>query len=108
MGVKGDRLSKFSVLATEELVQKLAMISGVSTKKMFGGHGVFHDGKMFGIVDSKGAVYFKVDENMVSTYLDKGSTKHGRMPYYSVPETILNDLDALKIWAQNSIEHSKK
>lgn len=108
MGVKGDKMSQDSVLAAEELAQKLAVISDISTKKMFGGHGVFHQGKMFGIVDSKGSVYFKADEKMASAYLEKGGTKHGRMPYYSVPNEVLSDLDTLKVWAQKSIELSKK
>ena len=54
MGVKGDKMKQDSVLATELLLEKLARINGISSKKMFGGHGIFHDGKMFGMVDSKG------------------------------------------------------
>jgi len=54
MGVKGDKTSQDSVLAAELLVEKLISIGSITSKKMFGGHGIFHEGKMFAIVDSKG------------------------------------------------------
>ena len=61
MGIKGDKLIQDSVTAAELLVSKLDSIGGISTKRMFGGIGIFHEGKMFCIVDSKGQCFLKVD-----------------------------------------------
>ena len=91
MGIKGDKLKQESMIAAEQLVEKLAGIEGISRKRMFGGHGIFCDGEMFGIVDSKGQCFLKADDALKATFEEKGALKHGRMPYYSIPEDILNN-----------------
>ena len=44
MGIKGDKLTQDSVSAAELLVNKLDSIWGISSKCMFGGHGIFREG----------------------------------------------------------------
>lgn len=107
MGVKGDKLSESGVLAADQLVEKLSSLGDISSKKMFGGHGIFHQGKMFGIVDSKGRYYLKADESIQSEFIEKGADKHGKMPYYSIPEDILSDHSKLLEWAKMSISANK-
>ena len=107
MGKKGDKLSKDSDLAVNLLIEKLESIKGLSNKRMFGGYGVFHEGRMFSIVDSSGQCYLKVDDSSRSAFEEKDSQKHSRMPYFSIPETIFNDPDLLVAWAKTSIELSK-
>ncbi len=107
MGIKGDKLTKESVFSAELLTEKLASIGGITTKKMFGGHGIFHDGKMFGIIDSKGICFLRINETTQSDYEENGGVRHSRMPYFSLPEQIFNDLDKFLIWAKKSIEISK-
>ncbi|WP_222982712.1 TfoX/Sxy family protein [Flagellimonas meishanensis] len=108
MGSKGDRATSEGQLAADLLVSKLGRIEGVTIKKMFGGHGVFHQGKMFGIVDSKGIVHFKTDDSSYGKYEALLSKKHGKMPYHSVPDKILDDPETLLVWAKEAIELSKK
>ena len=107
MGVKGYEMQKESTMQTELLLGKLVQIQGITTKKMFGGHGIFHENKMFGLIDSKGGVFFKANETNVDEYLNAGSAKHSKMPYYSVPENIFQDFDMLEEWAKKSIVISK-
>ncbi len=107
MGSKGDKHSEEAQLSAELLVEKLNSIDGITSKKMFGGHGIFHDGKMFGIIDSKGKAFLKADEENASYYLEKGSIKHSKMPYYSIPEGVLNTTSDLIKLAKISIEISK-
>ena len=107
MGQKGDKHTNEAQLSTDLLVEKLSTIKGISSKKMFGGHGIFHEGKMFGIVDSKGTIFFKTDESNQDDYLTKGSSKHGKMPYHSLPEDALKDQNALMALAKASIEIAK-
>ena len=107
MGKKGDKLTNDSVIATELLLEKLAVIDDISSKKMFGGHGIFHAGKMFGMVDSKGKCFFKVNDSNQPDYEGKGAEKHSRMPYYSLPEEVMADSTLLKVWAEKAIAISK-
>ena len=108
MGVKGNKNTSKGQLAVDILVSKLVAFENISVKKMFGGHGVFHDEKMFAIVDSKGIVHFRTDSSSYKKYEDRGSEKHGRMPYHSVPEKILGNPETLKEWAGEAIKLSKK
>jgi DNA transformation protein len=74
---------------------------------MFGGHGIFHDGKMFGIIDSKGKAFMKADDSFKKEFMSKGSEQHSRMPYFSIPASIYKANDELVVWARKSIELSK-
>lgn len=107
MGIKGDKLNQDATQAAELITEKLGGIPGISAKKMFGGYGIFHDKKMFGIVDSKGQCFFKVNELNKSDFEQKGSSQHSKMPYFSIPEVVLNDQNELIAWAKKAIEFNK-
>lgn len=107
MGDMGAKLNRESILSAELLAKKLSAIEGISMKKMFGGHGVFHDDKMFGMVDSKGNYLLKVDETTKADFIQKGSVKHNRMPYYDLPAQIFENQDELVNWARKAIKASK-
>jgi DNA transformation protein len=107
MGKKGEKLTNASSISAENLQKSLSHLGGIRLRKMFGGHGVFFEDKMFGLVDSKGVIFFKVDDSIVKLYEDMGTEKHGRMPYYKVPAEILADENVLQEWAQSSITVAK-
>ena len=107
MGEKGNRSTSESSKSAENLQQRLVKLGNIRIKKMFGGYGVFEEDKMFALVDSKGSVFFKVDETNQSRYEEAGSKKHARMPYFSVPEEVLVNDDLLEEWARTSIKISK-
>lgn len=71
---------------------------------MFGGHGIFQDGKMFGIINSKGEVSFKVDDTNRSQYELMGSRQHGKMPYCAVPKKTTGNPAKLRKLAKLSIK----
>lgn len=102
MSQKGDKHTNEAQLTAELFLEKLSVIEGITSKKMFGGHGIFRDGKMFGMVDSKGKVALKVDQGLEQEYLKIGSIKHGKMPYYSLPDDIFQT-DELIVWVKKSI-----
>ena len=104
MGEKGDKRTGEASLAVEELLDKLGDIDGLSSKKMFGGYGIFHTSGMFGIIDSSGQAYLKVGDGNRSAYEASGSGKHGKMPYYAIPDDVLKDADTLCEWAMKSIQ----
>ncbi|RMA57046.1 TfoX/Sxy family protein [Ulvibacter antarcticus] len=107
MGIKGNEHTSAAEESANLLLDKLSGISGVTSKKMFGGHGIFHDGRMFGMIDSKGKSFLKTNETNIDDYLEKGSEKHSRMPYYSIPIEVQNDISSLSQWTQKSIAASK-
>lgn len=86
-------------------------IKGISSRPMFGGWGLYSDGKIFGII-SDSALYFKVDDSNrdLFTAIDSGpftfEKKGGRevsLSYYLVPEEIFDDHDLVYELAESAI-----
>ena len=96
-----------SVLTTALLLEKLAPIKSITSKRMFGGHGIFHDGKMFGMVDSKGTVFLKASDKNRILFENAGLERHSKMPYYALLQSHIDDVELLRQWAMKSIEISK-
>ncbi len=96
----------------EEIGSGLGEVAG---KRMFGGHGLFVDGKMFAIV-ADGVLYFKVDDANEGefevldlprfTYNRKG--KAMTLRYRRAPEEAVENSRALKKWAKLGIEASNR
>lgn len=104
MGFKGDKQSNESDTSANFLMDRLKDIDGISSKKMFGGHGIFFQGKMFGIVDSQGSCYFKVNDFNSAVFEEYKSRQHGKMPYFLVPQEILDHTEKLIELAQKSFK----
>jgi DNA transformation protein len=50
-----------TVRLAEELAEVFERFGRVSARRMFGGHGIFHEGRMFGLVSGE-RLYLKTDE----------------------------------------------
>jgi DNA transformation protein len=107
MGAQGDKMNGDSVLLAELLTEKLSTLDGITFKKMFGGHGIFSDGKMFGMISAKGFAFLKVDDDLRAKYEKLGSEPHSKMPYSSIPQEVLNDTELLLEWCAQSIQLTK-
>ena len=107
-GCHGARLVGATTQAVDEAVERLSVLGDVSSRKMFGGYGVFIDAKMFALIDSSGALYFKCDETNEDRYLEVGAEKHGRMPYRAVPRGVWDDDDDLLSWARLSVDIARR
>lgn len=107
MGDKGDRLTGDSKAVADTLVDRLALLGDVSSKTMFGGVGIFESGTMFGIVDSKGGVFLRGDAANAAQFEAAGSERHGKMPYFSVPDSVLADPAELARWGRSAVEVSR-
>ena len=103
MGEKGARLTKASESFQDDVVARLDSLGGITSRKMFGGFGIFHDGSMFAII-SKKTLYFKVDETTLDAYKKARAKQHRPMPYYSVPSTVLAKRASLHKWAREAIQ----
>lgn len=103
MGSKGDQESTEGSQFHDEILPRLQVLGNVISKRMFGGFGIFFEGKMFGIISPSAVLFFKVDDSNREIYEKAKAEKHGRMPYFQVPDEVLASDDTLEEWAQLSI-----
>ena len=92
---------------------QLAEFGEFEMKRMFGGVGLFKDGLMFGKIG--GDVFrLKVDETNQQDYEEKGmkpyysEKKKKGMPYWEVPQDVLDDRTELSKWAGKSFQVAKR
>ena len=104
MGIKGDKRTVAGVRFCEDLVPRLAPLGAIMSKKMFGGDGLFHEGKMFGLVSSDAELFFKVDDSNRAPFQKARAPQHGKMPYFRVPKNVLGDDSRLLKWARSAVE----
>ena len=91
------------------VVELMQSIGPVNAKRMFGGHGVFLEGLMLGLV-ADSTLYLKVDHETESVFKSKGleaftynkKGKEFKMSYYQAPEEALEDPEEMNYWANNA------
>ena len=93
----------------EFVAGQLHGMENVTFKKMFGGAGIFHEGKMFGLLH-RSQMYLKVNDTNRMEFEGAGSqrfqpfpNKPMKMPYYEVPPEVLEDSKKLHEWSKVSI-----
>jgi DNA transformation protein len=86
---------------------RIKPLGDITYKKMFGGYGVFESGTMFALVPRDGGVYLKSGQANIARFEEAGANKHGRMPYYQIPEAVYTDDSQLIKWTREAIEVSK-
>jgi DNA transformation protein len=95
----------------EYLKEMFQEFGAVSARRMFGGHGIFFDGVMIGLV-AKNALYLKADSVSAPTFQEHGllqfmypkGEKMVGMSYYLAPEEALEDPTEMRQWAQLAYE----
>lgn len=89
----------------------LAPLGDVEARRMFGGVGVFHGERMFGLIHDD-VLYFKVDEAGRAAYEAAGAGpfeyqtklgKRGLASYWRVPDDVLEDGDEMVAWGRRAI-----
>jgi DNA transformation protein len=91
------------------VVDQFSAWKPVTVHKMFGGAGLYGDGIMFGLI-ADDVFYLKVDDSNRKQFEQAGSGpfrpypgKKTTMPYYVVPEEILESPARLGEWAAQSL-----
>lgn len=107
METKGIKQSSAGENQAARLVETLAPLGLVTSKKMFGGHGIFVDSMMFALIDSTGTAHLRVDDTTETGYLERGSSRHSRMPYWEIPPEILESDDDLLEWGSEAAAVAK-
>ena len=103
MGEQGARQSDQAAETARGLVEDLVSLGEVTSKKMFGGFGIFVDGLMFALVDSEGSAFLRLGASNQDRYQDR----HAKMPYGRVPGQIVTDDQQLLAWAEEALQAAR-
>ncbi|MDF0677299.1 MAG: TfoX/Sxy family protein [Nitrospira sp.] len=91
------------------ILDQLTELNGVTARAMFGGYGLYHEAKFFGIIH-KGRLYFKVSAATVPNYKEHGmkpfrpNAKQTLKSFYEVPIDVIEDAEVLTQWATEAVE----
>ena len=92
------------------VLEQLAALGGVSSRRMFGGVGLYCDEYFFGLI-SDDVLYLRVGDGNRADYTARGAAQfrpfadrpHLSMNYYEAPADVLEDARELVSWAQRSV-----
>jgi len=92
------------------VLEQLAPLGVLTSRKMFGGVGLYANGLFFALIDDD-VLYLKGDESLKADFEAAGSQPFRPfgpddkpMAYWSAPVDALDDSDLLVAWAQRSVE----
>ncbi|MDJ0638837.1 MAG: TfoX/Sxy family protein [Paracoccaceae bacterium] len=91
-----------------------APLGPITTRKMFGGLGIYADGVIFAILMSDDVLKLKGVGAMAETfeaegwerwtYSREGSDKVTAMPYWTVPDALLDNPEEASAWARRALD----
>jgi len=92
------------------VIDQLSVLGGVTSRRMFGGVGLYRGEHFFGLI-ADDVLYFKVDDTNRPDYVREGMKSfrpfHDRpqyeMAYYEVPASALEEPETLADWARKSL-----
>ena len=93
----------------EYVLDQLSQWGNVTARRMFGGVGIYRDGKMFGLI-ADDIVYLKVDDSNREDFVKAGSSpfkpypdKPTSMSYFEAPPNVLDQPEELIKWSERSL-----
>ena len=95
------------------IVDQLAALPGLSTRRMFGGLGLYSGEWFFALIDDD-VLYFKVDAANREDYTARGMKAFMPFPgqpslgYFQVPEDVIEEAEDLTRWAKRSVEVAQR
>ena len=104
-------------LSDEEIAHALELFAGVgplTTRKMFGGLAIYSEGTIFAIVMSEGTIRLKGEGDMIERFEALGmekwvyqrpGQKPSSMPYWTLPDSALDDPDEASALAREALSH---
>jgi DNA transformation protein and related proteins len=96
-------------------LEQLARLGDVTSRRMFGGAGLYCDEFFFGLI-ADDVLYLRVDDSNRADYRARGMAQfrpyadrpHLSMSYYEVPADVLEDAGELVAWAKRSVAVAMK
>jgi DNA transformation protein len=92
------------------VLEQLAGLGRVSTRRMFGGVGLYSGEWFFGLIDDD-TLFFKTAEGNIAPYRERGMPRFMPFPdrpeavlgYHQVPADIIEDAEELVDWARQAV-----
>jgi len=92
------------------ILEQLEGLGGVTSRRMFGGVGLYSGELFFGLIDDD-TLFFKTDESNAAEYQARNMPRFmppadrpmGPFGYHQVPADIIEDTEALVTWARKSV-----
>src|SRR5262245_36441438 len=92
------------------VLEQLAGLPRVTSRRMFGAIGLYSDGLFFGLIDND-TLFFKVNDSNRGDYVARNMAAFRPFPdkpdlsmsYFTVPADALEDRDELAAWARKSV-----
>ena len=92
------------------VLEQLAGLPGVASKRMFGGVGLYCEELFFGLIDND-TLYLRVSDDNRADYTVRGMSQFRpyadrpelSMSYYEAPADVLEDAAQLVSWARRSV-----
>ena len=95
------------------VIEQLATLPAVSTRRMFGGLGLYSGDWFFALIDDD-VLYFKVDDANREDYVSRGMKAFMPFPrqpslgYFEVPAEVIEEAEELTRWARRSVEVAQR
>ena len=95
----------------EQLHEVFERFGPIQLRRMFGGHGVYREGRMFALIagerlylktDDASRAHFEARQLAPFEYTRQGKTM--RMSYYEAPPELFEDRDEAAVWARRAWE----
>jgi DNA transformation protein and related proteins len=92
------------------VLEQLSGLGQVTTRRMFGAVGLYHEARFFGIITNDG-LYLKVSDSNRGDYESRGMSQFRpyadkpqlSMGYYELPADVLEDPEECTAWARKSV-----
>jgi DNA transformation protein len=95
------------------IVDQLAAVPALSTRRMFGGVGLYSGESFFALIDDD-VLFFKVDDANREDYVSRGMKAFMPFPgqpslgYFQVPAEVIEEAEELTRWARRSVEVAQR
>jgi len=95
------------------VVDQLGALPDLSTRRMFGGLGLYSGEWFFALIDDD-VLYFKVDDANREDYTSRGMPAFMPFPgqpslgYFQVPPEVIEEAEDLMRWARKSVEVAQR
>lgn len=95
------------------VVDQLGALPALSTRRMFGGLGLYSGEFFFALIDDD-VLFFKVDDANRDDYTSRGMKAFMPFPgqpslgYFQVPEDVIEEAEELTRWARRSVEVAQR
>lgn len=95
------------------VLEQLAGLGAVSSRRMFGGVGLYCDGRFFGLIDDD-TLYLKVDDGNRAMFEAAGMGPfrpfgdERAMQYHELPADLLEDPERLRPWVDGALDAARR